>query len=226
MKKISESEIDRVERLHREQMRSKWEAEMEALRNKTHVHYQDILFDEKREHGVGFYKFSTDDKQRAEQMTTLNELRTNTIIEQTKFTQEKEKRQLNMNERLNKIRLRKAKEMGINLTENNQNQDEPVPTSTDKTQSDIKDSSNDTKEETLQQPSIEKNYEKQEELKVPEVIQPSQSQSSEQILQTTRTQQQQPSLDKPSSSFAYPFPVRRTNTNIPKNHTLHSSDKN
>ena len=50
---ISENEIDRVERLHREQMRSKWEAEMEALRNKTHVHYQDVLFDEKREHGVG-----------------------------------------------------------------------------------------------------------------------------------------------------------------------------
>ena len=115
---ISENEITRVERLHREQMRSKWESEMEALRNKTDVHYEDILFDEKREHGVGYYKFSTDDKQRAEQMTTLNELRTNTKTEQRKFTQEKEKRQSNMAERLNKIRLRKAKEMGINLNDN------------------------------------------------------------------------------------------------------------
>ena len=112
----SENEIERVERLHREQMRSKWESDMEVLRNKTDIHYQDILFDEKREHGVGFYKFSTDDKQRAEQMATLNELRTNTKIEQEKFHQEKEKRQVNMTERLNKMRLRKAKEMGINLS--------------------------------------------------------------------------------------------------------------
>lgn len=114
----TENEINRVERLHREQMRSKWEAEMEELRHKTHVHYQDLLFDEKREHGVGFYKFSTDDQQRAEQMTTLNELRTNTKIEQSKFLNEKEKRQTMMSDRLNKIRLRKAKELGIDLSDN------------------------------------------------------------------------------------------------------------
>ena len=113
--KRTENEIARVERLHREQMRSKWEAEMEELRNKTHVHYQDILFDEKRDHGVGFYKFSTNDQQRADQMATLNELRTKTKSEQTKFLDEKEKKQSSMADRLNKIRLRKAKEMGIEL---------------------------------------------------------------------------------------------------------------
>jgi hypothetical protein len=122
----TENEIDRVERLHREQMRSKWESEMEELRNKTQIHYQDILFDEKREHGVGYYQFSTDDKQRAEQMATLNELRTNTKIEQSKFMEEKEKKQTNMSDRLNKIRLRKAKEMGINLSDNNQNSKESI----------------------------------------------------------------------------------------------------
>jgi len=169
---ISENEIDRVERLHREQMRSKWESEMEALRNKTQIHYQDILFDEKREHGVGYYKFSTDDKQRAEQMTTLNELRTNTKIEQNKFFQEKEKKQVNMAERLNKVRLRKAKEMGINLSGNNQNQNESISISTDKLLSE-KDSSNDTKEEIVEQSSMEKNDEKQIELNVPQVIQSS-----------------------------------------------------
>lgn len=120
----SENEIERVERLHRQQMRSKWEAEMEELRNKTHVHYQDLLFDEKREHGVGFYKFSTDDQRRAEQMTTLNELRTNTKIEQSKFLNEKDKRQSSMADRLNQIRLRKAKEMGINLSDNQHSEKE------------------------------------------------------------------------------------------------------
>lgn len=128
----NENEIERVERLHREQMRSKWEAEMEEIRNKTHVHYQDLLFDEKREHGVGFYQFSKDDKQRAEQMETLNELRTNTKIEQSKFLHEKEKKQSNMAEKLNKMRLRKAKEMGINLEDNNNNNNtqstEKIPT--------------------------------------------------------------------------------------------------
>jgi len=135
-----------------------------------------------------------------------------------------------MAERLNKIRLRKAKEMGINLSENNQNQNESNPISTDKSQSDIEDSPSNRKEETLQQPSIEKNYEKQNELKVPEVIQPSQSQLSEQSLQTTRTQQQQPSLGNSNSSFAYPFPVMRasnisSSSPIPTNHSVHSSDE-
>lgn len=121
---LTENEIDRVERLHREKMRSKWEAEMEAIRNKTQLHYQDVLFDEKREHGVGYYGFSTDDKTRAEQMATLNELRTSTKLEQSKATQEKEKRQSSMAERLNKMRLRKAKEMGINLTGNDNSTEE------------------------------------------------------------------------------------------------------
>lgn len=117
-KNTTEHEIDRVERLHREQMRSKWEAEMEALRNKTHVHYQDLLFDEKREHGVGFYKFSTDDQTRADQMATLNELRAKTKSEQERFQQEKDKRQVMMAEKLRKMKLRKAKELGIDLSDN------------------------------------------------------------------------------------------------------------
>ncbi|UJR30719.1 hypothetical protein I4U23_018239 [Adineta vaga] len=182
----SEDEIRRVERIHREQMRSKWESDMEALRNKTDVHYEDILFDEKREHGLGYYKFSTDDKQREEQMATLNELRANTKTEQKKFMQEKEKRQSNMAERLNKIRLRKAKEMGIDLTENTTISD----------QSQNKESSHITKDEkeTTTDSSI--------------VIETLQSQQKVQSIPT----QQQPSVqNNTSSSMAYPFPVMRTN---------------
>jgi hypothetical protein len=170
-KVTSESEMDRVERLHREQMRSKWEAEMEELRNKTHVHYQDVLFDEKREHGVGFYRFSTDDNQRAEQMTTLNELRANTISEQNKFMQEKERKQSSMSERLNKIRLRKAKEMGIDLSGNNQNQKESIPTLNDHL-------SDKKKEET----SVDKTDDEQlKEQNIPQIIQLPPPQRSEQV---------------------------------------------
>jgi len=110
-----EQEIQRVERLHREKMRSKWEAEMEELRNKTHVHYQDVLFDEKRDHGVGYYQFSTDDQKRTEQMTMLNDLRSQTKLEQMKFQHDQNQRQSTLSERLQKMRMRKAKEMGIQL---------------------------------------------------------------------------------------------------------------
>ena len=125
--KKAENEIERVERLHREQMRSKWEAEMEELRNKTDVHYQDVLFDEKRDHGVGYYKFSTDEQRRAEQMATLNQLRSHTKEEQAKFHEGQDKRQSAMAERLNKIRLRKAKEMGIQLEDHNPTERTPTP---------------------------------------------------------------------------------------------------
>ncbi|CAF0963842.1 unnamed protein product [Adineta steineri] len=195
----TEDEINRVERLHREQMRSKWESDMDALRNKTHVHYQDILFDEKREHGIGFYKFSTDDKQRAEQMATLNDLRTNTKNEQMKFSQEKEKRTVNMSDRLNKIRLRKAKEMGINLSGDN------------KDQSGIK-----STQEILEQVPVVKNDEKDKQINLPEItIQTTQVQSSKQNVQPIHTQQPpllQNNIPNGNPSMAYPFPVLRTNT--------------
>ncbi|CAF1012801.1 unnamed protein product [Adineta steineri] len=195
----TEDEINRVERLHREQMRSKWESDMDALRNKTHVHYQDILFDEKREHGIGFYKFSTDDKQRAEQMATLNDLRTNTKNEQMKFSQEKEKRTVNMSDRLNKIRLRKAKEMGINLSGD------------DKDQSEIK-----STQEIREQVPIVKNDEEDKQIKLPEItIQTTQVQSSKQNVQPIHTQQPpllQNNIPNGNPSMAYPFPVLRTNT--------------
>lgn len=108
-------QIEQVERAHREQMRSKWEADIEQLRNKNQIHYQDLLFDEVRQHGVSYFQFSTDEKLRAEQMTTLNEIREKTQVEQRKSAQEKDFRQVTINERLKKIRERKAKEMGIQL---------------------------------------------------------------------------------------------------------------
>ncbi|CAF0962614.1 unnamed protein product [Adineta ricciae] len=201
-KPTSEEEIRRVERLHREQMRSKWESDMDALRNKTDVHYEDVLFDEKREHGIGYYKFSTDDKQRAEQMATLNELRANTKAEQMKVMEEKEKRQSSMSERLNQIRLRKAKEMGINLPGTNQNGDrskiDQIPT-------------NDIAKNEDEQ-NVESNVSEKNEVQETKVIE---APSLQQETQTIRIQQQtlvkSSTPNSSSSPFAYPFPVMRTN---------------
>ena len=160
-----------------------------------------------------YYKFSTNDEQRAEQMATLNELRTNTKIQQNKFTQEKEKRQVNMADRLNKIRLRKAKEMGIDLSTPSER--------TDKSQveADVKGNSTETRE-----PIPEKQRE----------LNPPQPQLIEQVglfnnlfsylfleyfqtPPTTRSQQQssfQNDNQTPQNlnpSFAYPFPIMRAN---------------
>ncbi|CAF1145576.1 unnamed protein product [Adineta ricciae] len=201
-KPTSEEEIRRVERLHREQMRSKWESDMDALRNKTDVHYEDVLFDEKREHGIGYYKFSTDDKQRAEQMATLNELRANTKAEQMKFIEEKEKRQSSMSERLNQIRLRKAKEMGIDLPGINQNGNRPkideIPT-------------NDIAKNADEQ-NVESNVSKKNEVQETKVIEvPSLQQETQPIRIQQQTSVKSNTSNSSSSSFAYPFPVMRTN---------------
>ncbi|CAF1105430.1 unnamed protein product [Didymodactylos carnosus] len=109
----SESGIDRAERLHREQMREKREQDIQAACDKTQLHYQDVLFDGKGEHAVGYYQFSKDEQTRAEQMNTLNELRTKTKQDQKTSLLEKEKRRQFMANRLNKIRQRKAKELEI-----------------------------------------------------------------------------------------------------------------
>ncbi|CAF2115730.1 unnamed protein product [Rotaria magnacalcarata] len=229
----SDNEIERVERLHRAQMRSKWEAEMDAIRDKTQLHYQDVLFDEKREHGVGYYNFSTDDKQRAEQMATLNELRTNTKNEKSKFIHDKEQRQSSTADRLNKIRLRKAKEMGIHLPETNESTLESIKEP--HIQSDIKESSNVSmnKEDEIMKPvSIDKNFEKEKELNRVEIVRSIPAQSSQQTLQTTSTQLKPPAqnnnqiIQKSNSSLAYPFPVIRSSTSssLSGTHDLYSSN--
>ncbi|CAF3471152.1 unnamed protein product [Rotaria socialis] len=229
----SDNEIERVERLHRQQMRSKWEAEMDAIRDKTQLHYQDVLFDEKREHGVGYYNFSTDDKQRAEQMATLNELRTNTKNEKSKFIHEKEQRQSITSDRLNKIRLRKAKEMGIHLPETNESTLESIKEP--HIESDIKESSNVSmnKEDEIMKPvSIDKNFEKEKELNRVEIVRSIPEQSSQQTLQTTSTQLKPPARNnnqitqKSNSSLAYPFPVIRSSTSssLSDTYDLYSSN--
>ncbi|CAF3210812.1 unnamed protein product [Rotaria socialis] len=229
----SDNEIERVERLHRQQMRSKWEAEMDAIRDKTQLHYQDVLFDEKREHGVGYYNFSTDDKQRAEQMATLNELRTNTKNEKSKFIHEKEQRQSITSDRLNKIRLRKAKEMGIHLPETNESTLESIKEP--HIESDIKESSNVSmnKEDEIMKPvSVDKNFEKEKELNRVEIVRSIPEQSSQQTLQTTSTQLKPPARNnnqitqKSNSSLAYPFPVIRSSTSssLSDTYDLYSSN--
>ena len=54
-------------------LRQKWEQqEMENLEKDT-VHYTDVRFDEARNHGAGFYKFSKDEEKRNQEQNTFEE---------------------------------------------------------------------------------------------------------------------------------------------------------
>ncbi|XP_011305378.1 coiled-coil domain-containing protein 174 [Fopius arisanus] len=61
-----------------EKLRKKWEEQTEKLSHKPDIHYQDILFDEARAHGVGYYAFSQDEDERLKQQANLLKIRKET----------------------------------------------------------------------------------------------------------------------------------------------------
>lgn len=63
-------------------MRCNWEKKEVENLGKTDVHYQDVFFDEARQHGVGYYAFSTDEEERARQQRELEETRKRTLAQQ------------------------------------------------------------------------------------------------------------------------------------------------
>lgn len=85
-------------------MRRKWEEQTQKLADKVDIHYQDILFDEARTHGVGYYAFSQDEEERAKQQENLANLRKETERRQREMTEIKE-----LKERMEQNRLRVAR---------------------------------------------------------------------------------------------------------------------
>lgn len=67
-----------------EKMRIEWENKEHDNLNRDKIHYQDVLFDEARTHGVGYYGFSTDTEERRKQQKVLEEEREKTLDEQRK----------------------------------------------------------------------------------------------------------------------------------------------
>lgn len=67
-----------------EEMRVQWEHKEQENLNRDQIHYQDVLFDEARTHGVGYYTFSLDADERAKQQKVLEKEREKTLEEQRK----------------------------------------------------------------------------------------------------------------------------------------------
>ncbi|XP_074593494.1 coiled-coil domain-containing protein 174 isoform X2 [Brevipalpus obovatus] len=72
------------------------------------IHYQNIRFDEVRDHGVGFYQFSKDAEQRKKQMEELKELREQTIKQQEMKIKMDEKKSQLVQQRLARIAARRG----------------------------------------------------------------------------------------------------------------------
>ncbi|XP_022251431.1 coiled-coil domain-containing protein 174-like isoform X2 [Limulus polyphemus] len=95
--------------MRKEIIRQNWEhQEKEALSQPVGpTHYENVRYDEVRDHGVGYFSFSTEEGERQKQMETLKSLREQTVKQRTVRDKMKQKRQSLLEARLAKVRQRK-----------------------------------------------------------------------------------------------------------------------
>lgn len=94
-------------------MRRKWEEQTRKLGDKVDIHYQDILFDEARTHGVGYYAFSQDEEERIKQQENLANLRKETEKKQREMKEIKELKERMEQNRLKAARIRQRIRAGL-----------------------------------------------------------------------------------------------------------------
>lgn len=94
-------------------MRRKWEEQTQKLADKIDIHYQDILFDEARTHGVGYYAFSQDEEKRIKQQENLANLRKETEKRQKEMKEIKELKERMEQNRLKAARIRQRIRAGL-----------------------------------------------------------------------------------------------------------------
>lgn len=97
----------------REQLRRQWEKEEIELLKKNDVHYQDLLFNEARTHGVGYYGFSRDEEERAKQQENLRKLREETEAEQKRAQELRMIREKQLKARAKAARDRRRARLGL-----------------------------------------------------------------------------------------------------------------
>ncbi len=112
------------EDMRRELLRQKWEKEEEENLKKRNVHYQDVLFDEARTHGAGFYRFSKDEATRAGEQEELERLHKETELAREKAEDDKTKRRRAMAARLKKVKDKKRLRMGLPLLDSDSEKEE------------------------------------------------------------------------------------------------------
>lgn len=118
--------------MRREMLREQWEKEEMELRDKHNVHYQDVLFNEARSHGVGYYSFSKDEEERRKQQESLEKLREETRQKQQKSQELKATREKQLAARIKAAKMRKCARLGLPIEDDEEDEAEigpPVPQS-------------------------------------------------------------------------------------------------
>jgi hypothetical protein len=112
-----------------QEQRENWEKQDEKNTFENFVHYQDLLYNEAREHGVGYYEFSTDSDRRKEQMEALEKIRKETLESQKKSQDLKSMRDKIISDRVNAARLRVRQRTGVDVaipeTKTSEDQEKP-----------------------------------------------------------------------------------------------------
>lgn len=96
-----------------EAMRKKWEEQTAKLSDKHDIHYQDLLFNEARAHGVGYYAFSQDEEIRAKQQENLAKLRRETQMKQKENEEMRQMKSKMEENRLKAARVRQRIRAGL-----------------------------------------------------------------------------------------------------------------
>ncbi|XP_011197097.1 coiled-coil domain-containing protein 174 [Zeugodacus cucurbitae] len=96
-----------------DEQRATWERKEQENLDKIDVHYQDVFFDEARQHGVGYYTFSTDEEERKKQQKELEDARQSTIEEQNRREQLRAHREKIISERVLAAKNRQRARLGL-----------------------------------------------------------------------------------------------------------------
>lgn len=96
-----------------EEMRRQWEEKELENMNRDQIHYQDVLFDEARTHGVGYYAFSADPKERAKQQQLLEDERLQTLDSQKQREEQRQNRDRIIAQRVLAAKNRQRARLGL-----------------------------------------------------------------------------------------------------------------
>lgn len=110
---VEENIVDESNETTLKLLKEQWEKREVENTGKDFVHYQDVLFDEARTHGVGYYEFSTDEVERAKQRKELDSIREATVLEQKKRMDQKQTRDKMIADRVKAARNRQRARLGL-----------------------------------------------------------------------------------------------------------------
>ncbi|EGK97629.1 AGAP001231-PB [Anopheles gambiae str. PEST] len=95
------------------EMKEQWAQQEEANLEKGSIHYQDVLFNEARLHGVGYYAFSTDQEERNRQRDELDSIRETTMEAQKEREALRQARDKLIADRVKAARARQRARQGL-----------------------------------------------------------------------------------------------------------------